>query len=50
MYEALYTSFIEYWGGSAANKKFFCLLLLHLRLVSSETSGFDRGRSKVGGE
>ena len=38
----------EYFSGSAAI--FFCLLLLRLRLVSSETSGFDRGRSKVGGE
>jgi hypothetical protein len=29
---------------------FFCLLLLRLCLVSSETSDFDRGRSKAGGE
>ena len=27
---------------------FFCLLLLRLCLVSSETSDFDRGRSKAG--
>ena len=31
-------------------KFFFCLLLLHLCLVSLESPRFDRGRSKVGGE
>jgi hypothetical protein len=40
-------SWFENLGGSVAI--FFCLLL-RLRLVSSETSGFDRGRSKAGGE
>ena len=42
-------SLFEYQGGSAANF-FFCLLLLHLCLVSLESPCFDRGRSKAGGE